>query len=240
MNSRPFAFPGCVVLVCLWSSCGGSRSSEALASGSLSSYDEPAPTVEAVAEGLTVRPDVLRLPFSFRQEADALEPAVPKLKAAVEHYTRGVAEAAKAEVAVKLKDLSLESGKIRARSDARVQGVLEVNLPATLDFWGRSALVAGLMKVGDQEAAAVEKADGGLRASFGLPEAQVREPEAHRAELMKRWVERARAFMALAQSDKESPLLITDCEPPGAVKQQEVSVDAVVVSLAVNCRLDVD
>jgi hypothetical protein len=239
MNSRPLLFPGCVVLVCLWTSCEGSRSSEALASsGSRSSYEEPIPTVAAVEEGLTVRPDVLRLPFAFRQETDALELAVPKLKAAVERYTHAVAETSKGEVAAKLKDGGLEWGKVRTRSEARVQGVLEVALPESLDFWGRMELVARLIQVGDQEAAAAEKADTGLHASFGAPLAQVRDPEAHRDGLMKRWVERARGFMSQAQSP-EAPLRLVGCAPPGAVTQQAVSVDEVVLSLAVSCHLDV-
>lgn len=111
-------------------------------------------------------------------------------------------------------------------------------LPESLDIWGRTVLVAGLMKVGDQEAAAAEKANAGLRASFGAPLAQVRDPEAHRDELMKRWVERARGFMSQAQSP-EAPLRLVGCAPPGAVTQQPVSVDEVVLSLAVSCRLDV-
>ena len=69
-------------------------------------------------------------------------------------------------------------------------------LPESLDFWGRTALVAGLIKVGDEEAAAAEKAGTGPRASFGAPRAQVRDPEARRAELVNRWVERARDFMS--------------------------------------------
>jgi len=112
-----------------------------------------------------------------------------------------------------------------------------VALPESLDFWGRTALVAGLIKVGDQEAAAAEKTGTGPRASFCAPRAQVRDPEARRAELVKRWVERARDFMSQAQS-AQAPLQIVGCAPPGEVTQRPVSVDEVVLSLAVSCRLD--
>jgi len=227
-------FPGCVMLVCLWTSCGRSMSSSAVAS----SYEsDTVPALETVEEGLKVRPDVLMLSFAFRQETEELELAVPKLKAAVERYVRAAAEASKVEVAVKMKDVRLEPGKRMAGGDALAHGVLEVALPESLDFWGRSALVATLVRVGSQEAAAAEKENTGPRATFGFPVAQVREPEARRDELMKRWVERARGFISQAQSER-APLQLAGCEPPGTVKQETVSVDEVVLSLAVSCRLD--
>ncbi|WNG61604.1 hypothetical protein F0U59_47990 [Archangium gephyra] len=234
MKWRPLVFPGCVVLVCLWTSCGRSSVSSAVAS----SYDsEPVRAVPVVEEGLTVRPDVLRVSFAFRQESESLEQAVPKLKAAVERYVRAAAEASKVEVAVKMKEVGLESGKRMAGNEVMAHGVLEVALPEAQDFWSRTALVATLVKVGSQEAAAAEKANTGLRASFGFPVAQVREPEARRDELVKRWVDRARGFISQAQSER-APLQLVGCEPPGAVKQEPESVDEVVLSLAMSCRLD--
>ncbi|HYO68165.1 MAG TPA: hypothetical protein VEU33_19010 [Archangium sp.] len=235
MKLRPLIFPGCVVLVCLWTSCGRSSVSSAVAS----SYEaDAAPPLEAVEEGLKVRPDVLRVSFAFRQETESLEQAVPKLKAAVERYVRTAAEASKVEVAVKMKGVGLESGKRMAGNEAMAHGVLEVALPEAQDFWARTALVATLVKVGSQELAAAENANTGLRATFGFPVAQVRDPEARRDELMKRWVERARGFGSQAQSER-APLQLVACEPPGAVKQEPESVDEVVLSLAVSCRLDV-
>jgi hypothetical protein len=43
--------------------------------------------------------------------------------------------------------------------------------------------------------------------------------------------------MSLAQSER-APLQVVNCEPPGPVTQQAVSVDEVVLSLSVSCRLD--
>lgn len=234
MKLRHFVIPGCVVLVCLWTSCGRSSVSSAVA-GSYESRAEPAP--EKVKEGLKVRPDGLMLSFSFRQETESLEQAVPKLKAAVERYVRAAAEASKAEVVVKMRGVGLESGKRMGGTDALAHGVLEVSLPESLDFWGRSALVATLVRVGSQEEAAAEKENTGLRAAFGFPVAQLRDPERHRAELMTRWVERTRGFISQAQSER-APLQLTGCSPPGAVKQETVSVDEVVLSLPVDCRLE--
>ncbi|KFA87413.1 hypothetical protein [Archangium violaceum] len=234
MKWRPLVVPGCVVLVCLWTSCGRSSVSSAVAS----SYDsDPVHAIPGEEEGLTVRPDVLRVSFAFGQESESLEQAVPKLKAAVERYVRAATEASKVEVAVKMKEVGLGSGKRMAGNEVMAHGVLEVALPEAQDFWSRTVLVATLVKVGSQEAAAAEKANTGLRASFGFPVAQVREPEARRDELVKRWVERARGFVSQAQSER-APLQLVGCEPPGAVKQAPVSVDEVVLSLAMSCRLD--
>jgi hypothetical protein len=239
MSLRHLVFPGCVVLVCLWTSCGrGSMSSSAVASSSYES--DTIPETPASEEGMKVRPDLLVMSFAIRQETEGLEQALPKLKAAVDQYVRATTEAAKAskaEVSVRMRGFEREYGKRMGGEQAMAHGVLEVSLPESLDFWGRSALVATLARVGGEQTAAAEKANTGLRVTFGFPEARVRDPEARRAELMKRWVERARGFMALAQSER-APLHVVGCEPPGEVKQQEVSVDEVVLSLAVSCRLD--
>lgn len=234
MKLRHLVVPSCVVLVCLWTSCGRSSVSSAVAS----SYESDlAPALGPVEEGLKVRPDVLLVSFAFRQETESLEQAVPKLKAAVERYVRAATEASKVEVAVKMKDVGPASGKRMAGNEAMAHGVLEVALPEAQDFWSRAALVATLVRVATQEAAAAEKANTGLRATFGFPVAQLRDPETRRAELMKRWVERARGFISQAQSES-APLQLVGCEPPGAVKQEPVSVDEVRLSLAVTCRLD--
>ncbi|WP_395833110.1 hypothetical protein [Cystobacter fuscus] len=238
MSLRHLVFPGCVLLVCLWTSCGrDSMSSSAVASPS---YEDPPHELPAVEEGLQVRPDVLVMSFTFRQEAEVLEQGLPKLKAAVDQYVRDTTEATRAskvEVSVKMRGFGREYGKRMRGAAAVTSGELEVSLPESMDFWARAALVATLTRVGGELTAASEKANAGSRVTFGFPTAQVRDPEAFRAELMKRWVERARGFMALAQSER-APLQVVNCEPPGEVKQQEVSVDEVVLSLAVSCRLD--
>jgi len=235
MNLRHLVFPGCVLLVCLWTSCGGSGS---VSSAVASSYsDDTVPETPTTEEGLHVRPDVLIVSFAFRQETESLEQALPKLKAAVERYVRAATEATKGEVSVKMRGFGQNYGKRGGGNVALAQGHLEVALPETLDFWGRAALVATLARVGGQEDAAAENAKAGLSATFGFPEARVRNPEARRDELTKRWVERARSFMVQAQSER-APLQLVNCEAPGEVTQKRVSVDEVVLSLALGCRLD--
>jgi hypothetical protein len=239
MSLRHLVFPCCVLSVCLWTSCGrDSLSSSAVASSSYES--DTVPETPATEEGLKVRPDVLVMSFAFRHETESLEQALPKLKAAVDQYVRATTEAtraSKAEVSVKMGGFEREYGKSMGGTQAMAHGVLEVSLPESLDFWARAALVATLVRVGGELTAAAEKANAGLRVTFGFPEARVRDPEARRAELTKRWVERARGFMALAQSER-APLQVVGCQPPDEVKQQAVSVDEVVLSLAVSCRLD--
>lgn len=236
MSLHRYVFPVSLLFLCLWVSCSRSNFSEAVASSSRESHE---PRVEKSADGLSVRPDVLVVPFSFRQEAQRLEEALPKLRAALDQYVRAASEATKAEVKVELRGFSREGGydrKLAGSEGGRVVGHLEVALPESLDFWGRAALVAALSRVGGQEMAAAAKAEGGLGVSIGFPTARVRDPEARRAELTRRWVERVRAFTAQAQSEKV-PLHLVGCEPPGEVKQQELSVDEVVLSLTVSCRL---
>jgi hypothetical protein len=237
MSLRRYAFPLSLTFLCLWVSCGRSNYSQAVASSSRDSYE---PQVAEPAEGLVVRPDLLVVPFTFRQEEQGLEQALPKLRTALDRYVRGAAEATKAEVGVKPRGFGRDGGyarKLEGNEGAQVVGQVEVVLPESLDFWGRAALVAALVRVGGQEMAAAEKAQAGLTVSLGFPSARVRDPEARRAELTRRWVERMRAFTSQAQSEKV-PLHAVGCEQPGEVKQHEVSVDEVVLSLALSCRLE--
>jgi hypothetical protein len=237
MSLRRYVFPVSLTFLCLWVSCSRTNFSEAVASSSRDSY-EPR-VVEPPVDGLSVRPDVLVVPFTFQQEEQALEKGVPKLRTALDGYVRAAAEATKAEVTVKLKNFGRVGGydrKLVGNEGARLVGQLEVALPESLDFWGRAERVAALVRVGGQQMSAAAKAEGGLDMSIGFPTARVRDPEARRAELTRRWVERVRVLTTQAQSEK-LPLHVVSCEPPGEVKQQELSVDEVVLSLTVSCQL---
>jgi hypothetical protein len=191
----------------------------------------------------TVRPDVLVVRFSLRQETDSSEQALLALKAAVDRYVRAAAEATKAEVVPRLAGFGVETSYARklasdsaARGQAVVHGALEVALPATLDFWGRSALVAKLLELARTTATEAEKQN--LVASFADPVPSLRDPESHRADLLERWVKRTRAFTATAQAES-APLVPVECTPPGAVQQRAVSLEEVALTLPVSCRLAV-
>ena len=62
--------------------------------------------------------------------------------------------------------------------------------------------------------------------------------EAHRAELVKRWVERTRAFAKAAESEK-APLHIVQCDPPQAISQTTISIEQVGLTLPMQCRIDI-
>lgn len=72
--------------------------------------------------------------------------------------------------------------------------------------------------------------------SFAPCPCAVKQPEAHRAELMKRWVDQAQAFAAAAQGER--PLQLANCTPPGAVEQQVVTLEEVVLKLEMSCQLE--
>ncbi|HEX8438830.1 hypothetical protein, partial [Archangium sp.] len=76
------------------------------------------------------------------------------------------------------------------------------------------------------------------RFSFGTVEALVSKPEAHREELLRRFVARVRE-LATAAGSPEAPLRAVDCSVPGPVEQSPVSLEEVGLSLNVACRLDV-
>ncbi|WP_257452964.1 hypothetical protein [Archangium lipolyticum] len=201
------------------------------------------PEVAAVESDKTVRPDVLVVRFSVSQETGSLEQALPVLKAAVDRYVRAAAEATKSEVVPRLAGFGVqETGygrKISSDSSTRyavVHGSLEVALPATLDFWGRSALAAKLHELSRTTASEAEKQK--LFASFVGPVPALRDPESHRAELLELWVKRTRAFAATAQAES-APLAPVECTPPGAVQQRAVSLEEVALTLPVSCRLAV-
>jgi len=233
MKRRPLVWPACGLLLWSWASCGRSSSSEAYADSSRSAYSVGEPTLP---EGMTVRPDVLLVAFTFRHEAESLEQALPGLKQAVEHYVAAATEASHVGVSARMGELEWAVRKIGYR-DVVVHGVLEVALPESLDFWGREMLVATLARVGEQEVSAAERANAGLIASFSHPRARLRDPEAYREALTKQWMDRVRAFTKQVESE-QAPLRLVGCEPPGEVKQQPLSVNEVSLSLTgVGCRL---
>jgi hypothetical protein len=241
MSLRRLSFPSCLLLCCLstWS-CGSSGVS--LASDYSSRSDPGVPVVSAVEADKVVRPDVLTVRFAVRQETEFPVQALSALKAAVDRYVRAVAEATKAEVVPHLTGFAADSGYSRKLSsgDAAmsygVHGSLELAMPATLDFWGRTELVAKLLQVARASATEAEKQN--LRFSFEQPAPALRDAEAHRAALLKRWAERTRTF-ALSTQSEGAPLAPVECTPPGEVQQKPLSLEEVALTLPVSCRLAV-
>ncbi|MFE8602997.1 hypothetical protein [Archangium violaceum] len=203
---------------------------------------EPSP----IRAELVVRPDLLRVSFSVSLETEGIEQTLPLLQRACEQLQRRAREATGAEVTLRPRDtrinhpapkkLSLPEDDDRAT--VAVSGLLVVPLPAELDFWARSARVGSLVRVCHEVERDSRETKKQPRFSFGTVEAFVSQPEAHRTELLRRFVERARE-MASALGSAEAPLQVVDCAPAGAVEQTPVSLEEVGLSLHVHCRLDV-
>lgn len=238
MPSRRSLLPLCMLLPLMWSSCGDGGRGISYAS-SYREKGDATPGVPALGPtaDLVVRPDLMVVSFSFWKAAASTDGMLPTLKSTVDQYVRSVVDATKAEVAVKMRGFQVQYVSWEDDKPGRqlsVHGNLEVTLPPTMDYWARSELMAALVRVADQTQVAAEKA--GLKSSVGLPSVMLKDPEAHRAELMKRWVDQSRAFAAAVQGER--PLQLTNCALPGAVEQQVVTLEEVVLKLAMNSQLE--
>jgi hypothetical protein len=194
---------------------------------------------------LVVRPDVIAGEFAVREVRPTSQEAL------------AAARATSAEVFERLgktlgKAPSFQPRGVAAEKVVRhgvyvgvvvtVDGLVEIDLPAELDFWARSQLFIRVMESTAAIANEVESPksiDEPLRSvKFeGLAPA-VKDPEAYLPQLTERWVAQTRAFATLAQA-KDSPLDLVDCAPPRSITQTRASIDEVILQLAVSCRLDV-
>jgi hypothetical protein len=197
---------------------------------------------------LVVRPDQICVPFALRlRDADPAA-AVGELEGAVGALEKRFGAVTSGTAKVRMLGTSVvPAGTSKLADDhaapprwVSVDGTVEIPLAAEAGFWERAKLLAALtaltQSLHEQEAKAspdkpiVEEA-------FSSPELKVREPEAFRAELTKRWVERARAFARAAESNG-APLDLVDCAPPAAIQQTPLSVEQVGLSLVASCHLD--
>ncbi|KFA87412.1 hypothetical protein [Archangium violaceum] len=206
------------------------------------SLHEPAP----IRAELVVRPDFLRVSFSVSLDTEGIDQALPLLRRACEQLQRRAREATGAEVTLRPRDTrfnrsapkKLSLPEDEDRTFVAVDGLLVVALPAELDFWARGSRVGALVRVCHEVERDSREMKKQPRFGFGSVEAFVSQPEAHRAELLRRFVERARE-LASALGSAEAPLQVVDCAPAGAVEQTPVSLEEVGLSLQVQCRLDV-
>jgi hypothetical protein len=195
---------------------------------------------------LVVRPDLLRISFSVSLEAEAIGQGLPLLQRACEQLQRRVREAASTEVLLRPRGARFNHSapkKLSLPSDddptfVAVEGTLEMALPDGLDFWVRSTRVGSLVRACHELERDSREEKRLPRFTFGAVEALVAKPEAHREELLRRFVTRVRELAAAAGSP-EAPLRAVDCSVPGPVEQSPVSLEEVGLSLHVACRLDV-
>lgn len=201
---------------------------------------EPTP----VRAEYTVRPDVLRVSLTVSLETEESAKALSVLQRTCEQFQRRVREALGADLTMKPREARFgraTKGKLSLDEEERtitVESLLEVPLPAELDFWARGARLETLSRL-CHEAQRDSHASKKLpRLSFSTIEARVLQPEAHRAELLRRFVTRARE-LAEAAGSPAAPLHVVDCTTPGAVEQTPISLEEVGLSLSISARLDV-
>lgn len=204
-----------------------------------SSNDELALRHGGRALGLAVRPDVLTTRFAARVSEVDPDRAVLVLKAACEILLRRMKEL---HHSTTLRMTGLDIGRdvgSKSRDDlsTRVDAELDIALSPDMDWWNRAQLSAAVSVLGRTLSMEARKQKPVIEVVFQQPAALVRDPERHRAEVLRRWVARARELASLAQ-DERAPLHVLGCDPPGDVVQTPVSVDEVRLTLDVSGRVD--
>jgi len=204
----------------------------------MKSDDLPLPRRNALPLGLAVRPDVLVTLFAARVSEVDPDRAVLVLRAASEVLTRRMRDVhAAASLRMTGLDFGRDASKSRDDLQTRVEGALELPLAPELDWWARAQLAAQVTVLARTLAGEARKQKPVIDISFQQPAALVREPERHRAEVLRRWVARCNELAAAAQGER-FPLQVTACEPPGEVVQTAVSVEEVRLSMALDGRIE--
>lgn len=211
-------------------------------SGSYSGFHEPPPT----RAELVVRPDLLRISFSVSLELnESVDQTLTQLQRACEQLHRRMQDALGSGVRFRPREVRFERSGLKKlampdedATHASVDGLFEVPLPLELEFWARTSRVGTLARLCSAAQGDSRQSKKLPRFSFGNYEALVAQPEAHRAELLRRFAERMRE-LATTVGSPEAPLHVVDCSAPGPVEQSPVSLEEVGLSLPVHCRLNV-
>ncbi len=115
--------------------------------------------------------------------------------------------------------------------------IVELPMPAEADLLQRARWQVAMVKARDALVEAYPDARKGVQILCGTPQAVVSAPDEHRPALVQRWAKQMQEFVAAAQTPGV-PLAVVDCQPPGAIQQQHLSLDGVKLTLAVECRVD--
>jgi hypothetical protein len=205
-----------------------------------------APERVPVRAEFTVRPDVLRVYLTVSLETEEPAKALPTLQRTLEQFHRRLRDALGADATLLPRGARFsrpsKNNKLSLPEDdgtfVAVEGLLEVALPAELDFWVRGSRLGTLSRICHETERDSQLMKKSPRFSFTPIEARVAQPEAHRAELLRRFVTRARE-LAEAAGSPSAPLYVMDCTPPGAVEQTLISLEEVGLTLSLHSRLDV-
>jgi hypothetical protein len=190
---------------------------------------------------LSVRPDLYTLSFAVREQRDTSHAALDAARATSDRVSAELLKTFGTAATTKVKGFALTrvtQGSEQLGILAVIDGTLEVRLAESQDFWTRSRLFTTLVETTQRLTEAAGSPQNPMRAiSFEPPRAEVRDPEAHRPELLRRWVTRVEEFTTAAQAEA-APLVVRDCTPPGAVTQAAHSFDEVSLELSITCRID--
>jgi len=220
--------------------------------GGVSASVSSGPSIPQRTDGrgeIIVRPDLVCVAFVLRLETPNPQARLELLEKAIGVIQERFAAATKGASTSKMLGASvtpLASGKLKTDDPppsfvVTVDGAVEVPLAAEANYWARARLVAALVQASHTRGPLLASAGEGqpeIEVAFGAPEIKLKDPETFRPELVKRWVERARAFSRVAES-QAAPLHILSCEPPAAITQTPISVEQIGLSLPVTCRIDV-
>jgi len=196
------------------------------------------PAVPPSPEGLRVRPDLARMHFSVALPDTEPERALVVLRGAVEQVIRRV-QATYPSATLTLQGFEGEGperAKASAASRSTLHGCVEVPLTEAQDFWARAQLCATLTSLAFALAAEAKRARPSLDATLHEPSCVAGNPESHRPELVRRWVAQLRELASLAEVE-QARLVIAECSASGPVQQQPLSVDEVLLTLALEGRL---
>jgi hypothetical protein len=190
---------------------------------------------------LSLRPDLYTLTFAVREQRENSHAALDAARASSDRVSAELLKVFGTAATTKVNGFTLTrltQGSEQLGILAVVDATLEVRLAESQDFWVRSRLFTTLVETTQRLAEAASSPQNPLRAiSFEPPRAEVRDPEAYRPELLKRWVTRIQEFTTAAQAEA-APLVVRDCTPPGAVTQAARSFDEVSLELSITCRID--
>jgi hypothetical protein len=190
---------------------------------------------------LVVRPDVILVDFTLTKTTDDPAAGLGAIQTYVDELKKRYQSAAASSAEIHVRNLSVRPATERPESPLQtiaVSGAIELPLAADWDYWKRARLLVSIVQVAKAVAAEQKDARKAILASIGNPTALLKDPEAYRTELIVRWTHHVASFSSRAETAAAS-LVVQQCDPPGKVDQQPVSLEEVALVLPINCRLDI-
>jgi hypothetical protein len=189
---------------------------------------------------MVVRPDVILVNFTLTKTTEEPEAGLEAIQSFVEDLKKRY-QAASETAEIQARDMTVRPTPEKHNPNLQtvvVSGAIELPLAPEWDYWKRAHLLMTLVQLAKAVAAEQKDAKKAILAQIAQPTALFKNPELFRSELIKRWIEHVRSFSVPAQT-QAAPLELQQCEPPGNVTQQHISLEEVALILHLSCRLDV-